>query len=84
MPNLEKALRIQATVNTPGWADILGLMEYQSDDAKEEVFHLLTSSPEMLTEKTAVRLASRVKTLEDLKEAISDELKILVPKGGIT
>jgi len=79
MLDIERAMRIQATINTPGWADIAALLDSQAQESREEVFHIMSASPEKLTGKAAIRLASRARALMDFKESISDELKVLEP-----
>lgn len=75
----DRAARIQATINTPGWSDIASLVNELIRGAKDEAFQILKSRPESMTGRTAIRLSSRAGALEDLLESIEDEVKILQP-----
>lgn len=77
---IDRAARIQATVNTPGWSDISDLVNELIRGAKDEVFQILKSRPESMTGRTAIRMSSRAGALEDLLESIEDEIKILQPQ----
>ena len=76
---LDRAARIQTTVNTPGWVDISALAVELISAAKDEAYQILKSRPESMTGRTAIRLSSRAGALEDFLESVADEIKILQP-----
>lgn len=74
-----KAKRIEETTTTPGWGDIMAILDEMVSESQRKVMHLITSDPDKLTGKTAIRHASRSKALTDFKEAVYDASKILSP-----
>lgn len=78
----DEAKRIQETLCTPGWHDVLKIMEDMSKDAESKVMHLLSSSPEKLTGRTAIKYGARRKALLDLKEELYEALKICSQSNG--
>ena len=81
----EEAVQIQATMETPGWAHIMAMLDEQATEPKDELYEIMSRKPDTLTGKSAIRLASRCAALKDFKESIFDKLKILIPtrqKGG--
>ena len=85
MSQVDRAHRIQATMMTPGWQDILAMIDEQMLAPKERLYEILASKPEALTGRIAIGLAARSAALRDLKESLEDELKILIPtpkRGG--
>jgi len=82
MSNLDRARRIQATLSTPGWLDILTLLDEMCAEAQGEVLHMMSVTPDKLTGKGAIRLASRARALRDFKDLVIDELKVLEPPNA--
>lgn len=74
-----RAERILGTMETPGWLDVLALMDEQTNEAKEELFETMVRRPDQITGKKANQLAGRVRGLQDLKESLLDAVKPLAP-----
>lgn len=79
MADINRAVRIQATINTPGWRDIVTIIDASILEAQEEVLGLMLRTPEKLTGKAAIRIAAKARALKDFMETIEDEVKILSP-----
>lgn len=77
--NLDRARRIQVTINTPGWADIVEELEAIRLEAFEKLEHMMDKTPEKLTGKSAVGLAARRRGLKEFRESIEDSIKLLTP-----
>lgn len=74
---MERAQRIKETMGTSGWRDILAILDEQIADPKDRLYAIMSSRPDTLTGKAAIRLASRSKALIDFRESIEDALKPL-------
>lgn len=84
MNNRDQAERIQATLNTPGWQDILSIAKEHIAGPRHDLIVMLGVDPENLTGKMAIAKANRAKGVEDFIEEVNDTLKILAQprKGG--
>lgn len=75
----ERAAEIAATISSPGWVHIQAIMDEMADEAKEQVFSLMTSKPEALTGRKALITAGALRFVRDFKESISDAVRPLAP-----
>ena len=75
----DAAKRIAETITTPGWGDIVKILDTMASESQTKVLHMMSVDPEKLTGKVAIRYASRARALHDLKEAVYDASKILIP-----
>ncbi len=83
--DLARAKRLHDTMQTPGWADAMAMLDEQANEPRDELFDMIARTPDKLTGKTSIRLASRAKALKDYRESLEDEIKILLPnpkRGG--
>lgn len=78
----EAAQRIRETMQTAGWADIMGILTEISGDARGQLIGIIARKPDTLTGKTAIRLASRSAALTDFREEVEGALKLLDPQPG--
>ncbi len=81
----DEAAEIQATMQTPGWKHIEAMLDEQAQEPQVELFIIMSKRPDMLTGKSAMRLAARCAALKDFKESVYSRLTILNPtskRGG--
>lgn len=78
----DEAKRIQETICTPGWSDILKILEARIVEPQDKLLHMMGRDPDKLTGKTAIKYASRRKELLDLKEEIYEALTICSQSNG--
>lgn len=78
------ASRIQNTMSTPGWQDIIFMLREKKADYKESLFKIMATKPDTLTGKTAIRYAASARALEEFEQVLDDAIQILVPNpsGG--
>lgn len=77
-----KAERIHATMHTPGWADIIQLLDEMAQTPKDELFEIMVRKPESLTGRTAIAKANRAKGLIEFKEELYALVGPLNPRQG--
>ena len=78
----DEAKRIQETICTPGWSDVLKIIEEMIVLPGDKLLHIMGSDPEKLTGKTAIKYASRRKAMLDFKEEVYEALKICSQSNG--
>ena len=71
-----RARRIAHLSQCEGFQDLMSDLTERIAEAKEELFQIMSSKPDILTGKTALRLAARAKALEEFRENILDEIKL--------
>ncbi len=76
----DRAKRIADTLSTPGWQDIEAIRSGMAEEYRQDLYHMISTTPDKLTGKAAVRLASKAKALEEFRESVEDELKVLAPR----
>lgn len=75
---VRSAVEIQETLQSPGWAYILAMLNEQSEEPRDELYEILsTSKGDSIALATARRLATRSRALKDFKESVYGRLKIL-------
>lgn len=67
-------------MQTPGWVDILSMLEEQAREPEAELYEIMAHKPDTLTGKTALKYAIRAKALREFKASVEDEIRILEPK----
>ena len=77
----DRALRVNDTMNTPGWLDIIQMLDEMSQAPKDELFEIMVNKPETLTGRTAIAKANRAKGLIEFKEELYALVAPLNPKG---
>lgn len=77
----DQAQRIQATINTPGWLDIVRLLDEMAASSKDDLFEIMTKRPEKLTGRIAIAKANRADALIEFKEELYALVAPLNPKG---
>ena len=84
MSRLDRAMRIQSTMSTPGWEDIRSIFMEHVQLPKDELFEIMSKRPEALTGKGAVMRASKAKAIEELLEEIEDQPKLLIQTQNLS
>lgn len=74
---IDRALRIQETMRTPGWADISALLDERISDHLERIVKTAAKKPEAMTGRVAIGLCARWDELVEFREELKDEVKIL-------
>lgn len=75
--SMDRARRIQETMDTPGWVDIAAMLDEQAREPKDELYEIMAKKPDTLTGKAALKYAIRAKALCDFKESLQDEVRQL-------
>ena len=76
-----KAERVYATMSTPGWVDIIQMLDEMSKTPQDELFEIMVKKPETLTGRIAIAKANRAKGLMEFKEELYAFVAPLNPKG---
>ena len=77
----DKAKRINDTMLTPGWKDVVEVLDEMALAAKEDLFEIMTKRPATLTGRTAIAKANRAKGLIEFKEELLALVAPLNPNG---
>lgn len=74
---LDRANRLRDMMNTPGWRDVVTMLNEEAKGAESELCDIMASRPEQLTSQSALKYAIRSRALRDFLESLTDEVKLL-------
>ena len=72
----DRAIALAETWASLGGEVLREMLSERIKENKDQLYHLMSSKPDTLTGKAAIRLASRAAALEDLLVDIQDDIKI--------
>lgn len=74
---LDRARRLQEMMRTPGWLDLVAMLNAQAKEPEDELYEIMAKKPDSLTGKTALKYAIKARSLRDFMESLQDEIKLL-------
>ena len=75
----DRSDRIFSLSRSNGWMELVAMLDEQIAEPKEKLYQIMSSKPDTLTDKSAIRLAATAKSLENFKESLEAEIKISNP-----
>mgnify|MGYP001581955642 CR=1 FL=1 len=72
----QRAKRLLLSLEAPGGQDILGELKTRVLDAQEKHLDYMRRNPDLLTERTSMRLAIEVIVLSDFKDWLEAEVRL--------
>lgn len=76
-PQIERAHRLKEMMHTPGWRDVVTMLNDEAKGAESELVEIMATRPDALTGKSALKYAIRARALRDFMEMITDEVRLL-------
>ena len=70
MSNDARLRRMYETMHSPGWPDIVKVLDEMAQSQKDELIEIMTRKPETLTGRIAIAKANRTKALTDFKDEL--------------
>lgn len=74
---MERAHRLKDMTFTPGWRDVVAMLNDEAKGAESELVEIMATRPDTLTGKSALKYAIRARALRDFMEMITDEVRLL-------
>ena len=76
--------RIWDSMRSPGWPDIVGILDGMIGTAQKDLLNIMTKKPETLTGKVAIAKANRANGLMDFKNELNDLVAPLAKRDGVS
>ena len=73
----EDRAALSETWDSYGGQILRRMLDESIREPKDTIYELITSNPEKVIGKMGIRLGSRAKALEDFKESVEHEIKLL-------
>jgi hypothetical protein len=79
----QRSERIYSLSLCEGFPELIEMLKEQISEPKDRLYSIMSSKPDTLTGKSAIKLAATAKALERFKESLEDEIRISNPSTRI-